>query len=185
MKKLKEDKLVALAYSSLVVAILSAFSTIVSYTNKNGVSRTFDLLDFLYEAKEFGAFVLREYKGTIYVQYQPFQLFLLIGLGAAAVACAFVGLLRLSKQTDNRLSFVLTLLGLLGTMAPSLTIFICIVALKDQYIGNITCGVYPVVSPLAMVVCIVAATRMRRRNLDARKKLEAAEGLIFRGGDLS
>ena len=69
-------------------------------------------------------------------------------------------------------------------MAPSVIIFICIVALKDYYLGTIACGIYPIVSPIAMIACIAAATKMRRRNIEYRKKLKEAEGLIFRGGDL-
>lgn len=185
MKKMKENKLVTVAYSSLAIAIVSAFTTIVAYTNRLGVHRAFSLIDFLTDARGFGNFVFNEYTGKTVWTYNASQLFLLIALGAAAVVCAFVGLMRLSKQTDNRLSFALTLFGLIGTMAPSLAIFICIVALKDHYLGTISCGIYPIVSPVAMLVCITAATQMRRRNIEYRKKLKEAEGLIFRGGDLT
>lgn len=185
MEKLKENKLVAIAYSGLAIAILSAFTTIVSYTNSSGIHRAFSLLDFLTEnANGFGEFVFYEYMGKVYVDYDNSQLFLLIALGVIAIICAFVGLMRLSKQTDNKLSFVLTIFGLIGTMAPSLIIFICIVALKDNYLGTISCGIYPIVSPIAMIMCIAAAVKMRRRNIEYRKKLKEAEGLIFRGGDL-
>lgn len=183
MKK-KENKLVTVAYSGLVIAILSAFTTIVEYTNSFGVHRTFSLIDFLTDAQGFGEFVFNEYMGKAYWVYNSAQLFALIALGAAAVVCALVGLSRLSKQTDNKLSFVLTILGLVGTMAPSLFIFVCIVALKDSYLGTISCGIYPVVSPIAMVVCIIAATQMHRKNVEYRRKLKEADGLIYRGGDL-
>jgi len=184
MKIIKENKLVAIAYSSLVISILSAFTTIVGYTNSRGIHRTFNLIDFLLDARGFGRFVFDEYMGRAYVQYEPWQLFILIALGAIAIVCAFVGLMRLSKQTDNETSFILTIIGLIATMAPSVIIFICIVALKENYIGTIVCGIYPIVSPVAMIACIAAATKMRRRNIEYRKKLKEAEGLIFRGGDL-
>ena len=184
MGKLKENKLVAVAYSTLAIAVLSAFTTIVSYTNGSGVHRSFSLIDFLSDAEGFGYFVFNEYLGKSYVKYKSWQLFLLIALGTAAIACAFVGLKRLSKQTDNQTSFILTILGLVGTMAPSVIIFICIVALKENYLGTISCGIYPIVSPIAMIVCIAAAAKMRRRNVEYRRKLKEADGLIFRGGDL-
>jgi hypothetical protein len=69
-------------------------------------------------------------------------------------------------------------------MAPSVVIFVCIVALKDNYLGTISCGIYPIVSPIAMIVCLSTTTQMRKRNVEYRKKLKEAEGLIFRGGDL-
>lgn len=184
MKKKKASKLTAIAYSGLAVAVLSAFTTIVGYTNRSGVHRTFNLLDFLTDASGIGSFVFKEYVGRTLVFYESWQLFVLIALGAAAIVCAFVGLLRLSNQTDNQLSFVLTLVGLIGTMAPSVVIFVCIVALKDNYLGTISCGIYPIVSPIAMIVCLCATTQMRKRNIEYRKKLKEADGLIFRGGDL-
>jgi len=184
MEKVKKNKLVAIAYSGLIISILSAFTTIVGYTNNSGIHRTFSLFDFLTDAQGFGDFVFKEYMGKAYVQYEPWQLFVLIALGAIAIVCAFVGLMRLSKQTDNQPSFVLTIIGLIATMAPSVIIFICIVALKENYLGTIACGIYPIVSPIAMIACIAAATKMRRRNIEYRKKLKEAEGLIFRGGDL-
>lgn len=184
MEKKKENKLTTIAYSGLAVAILSAFTTIVGYTNSSGVHRSFSLIDFLSDAQGFGSFVFNEYRGKVFVQYEPWQLFVLIALGAAAIVCSFMGLKKLSKQTDNETSFALTIMGLIGTMAPSVIIFILIVALKDNYMGTISCGIYPIVSPIAMIVCLYATTQMRKRNIEYRKKLKEAEGLIFRGGDL-
>lgn len=183
-EKIEKNRLVIIAYSSLAVAVLSAFTTIVEYTNSRGAHRAFSLLDFLTDAQGFGAFVFTEYRGKVYVQYEPWQLYVLIVLGALAIACALVGLMRLSKQTDNQISFVLTVIGLIGTMIPAVVIFICIVALKENYLGTIACGIYPIVSPIAMIACIAVVTKMRKRNIEYRKKLKEAEGLIFRGGDL-
>ena len=184
MEKIRQNKLVAIAYSGLIISLLSAFTTIVGYTNNAGVHKTFSLLDLLADAKGFGSFIFNEFTGKTYIYYEPWQLFVLIALGAAAIVLAFTGLNKLSKQTDNQASFVLTLLGLIATMIPAVVIFIEIIVLKDRYLGTISCGVYPVVSPIAMIACIAAATKMRRRNIEYRRKLKEAEGLIFRGGDL-
>lgn len=184
MRKIKENKLVAIAYSGLIIAILSAFTTIVGYTNVAGVHKTFSLIDFLVDAKELGSFVFHEFTGESLVNYHPWQLFVLIALGTVAIVFAFAGLLKLSKQTDNKTSYILTMIGLLITMAPSVVLFIEFTLLKDRYLGTVSCGIYPIVSPIAMIICIAAATKMRRRNIEYRKKLKEAEGLIFRGGDL-
>lgn len=184
MEKIKENKLVVIAYSGLIIAILSAFTTIVGYTNAAGVHKTFSLIDFLADADGFGSFIFSEYTGKAYVAYQPWQLFVLIALGAIAIVCAFTGLMKLSRQTDNKASYILTIIGLLMTMVPSVILFIEFTALKNRYLGTISCGIYPIVSPIAMIICIATATKMRRRNIEYRKKLKEAEGLIFRGGDL-
>lgn len=184
MKKLSDNKLIALAYSGLVISVSSAFTTIVGYTNSTGEHRTFSLIDFLTDSNGFGAFVFTEYIGRAYVQYKSWQLFLLITLGAIAIICALAGLMRLSRQTDNLLSFILTIIGLVMTMAPALIIIICTVALKEYYLGVISCGIYPLISPVAMTVCVVAATKMRRRNIAYRKKRKEVEGLLTKSGNL-
>lgn len=185
MKKSKDNKLIILAYTSLIISILSVFTTIVGYTNRNGVHRSFTLLDFLSNnGNGFDSFVSREYVGKIYwvIRMPTIRIFIFIGI--TAVICAFIGLSLISKQKENKASFILTLLGLLGTMAPALLIFSCIVVLKDNYLGNISFGLYPIVSPIAMLVCIAAATEMHRKNNEYKKKLKEANGLIFRAGDL-
>lgn len=184
MKKIKENRLVVIAYAGLIIAILSAFTTIVGYTNTAGIHKTFSVINLLADAEGFGSFIFDEYIGKAYVTYHPWQLFVLIALGVIAIVCAFTGLMKLSKQTDNKASFALTILGLLITMAPSVILFIEFTVLKNQYLGTISCGIYPIVSPIAMIICIAAATKMRRRNIEYRKKLKEAEGLLFRGGDL-
>ncbi|SDZ95503.1 hypothetical protein SAMN05216349_10317 [Oribacterium sp. KHPX15] len=183
-KKIKGDKLTIVAYTGLVIAVLSAFTTIVGYTNRDGVHRTFTIIDFLKDANGFGSFVFNEYTGKGLVVFAPWQLYVLIALGTVAIICSFIGLMKLSKQTDNRASYALTILGLIGTMAPSVVLFIEIFMLKSKYLGEISCGIYPIVSPIAMIVCIAAAVKMRRRNNQFRKKFKEAEGLIYRGGNL-
>lgn len=184
MSKIKEKKLVIVAYLSLAVAILSSLTTIVGYENSSGIYRSFSIIDMITDARGFGVFVFGEYTGPAVTVYQNWHLFILIALAAAAITCAIVGLFCLSNQTDNKLSFILTLFGLIGTMIPSVIVFICIVALKDLYHGTISCGIYPILSPIAMTVCLIAATKMRRRNVRARKRMKEAEGLIFKAGDL-
>lgn len=105
-------------------------------------------------------------------------------IGIIAVICAIVGLALLSKQKDNTWSFVLTLIGLFGTMAPAILIFICVILLGNDFKGTISAGIYPIVSIIAMIISIIAATQVYRKNKEYNRKLKEADGLIFRGGDL-
>lgn len=185
MEKLKENKLVVASYVSLAIAIFSVFTTIIGYTNESGVHRTFSLRDFLASnGNDFDSFVSWEYTGTVYwnIDIGIIRVFAVIGI--IAVVCAIVGVSMVSKQKENAGSFALALIGLLGTMAPSVLILICVVIMRNSYMGTISCGIYPIVSPIAMIVCIIATTQMHRRNIEYRKKLKDAEGLIFRGEDL-
>lgn len=125
-----------------------------------------------------------EYIGNVVVTIDIQIIRVLVVIGIAAIICAFLGIATLSKQKKNMWPFVLTLAGLIGTMIPSVIIFIAVLFLKSQYMGTLSCGIYPVVTPIAMIISMVTATQMHRRNQEYIKKMEAAEGLIFRGGDL-
>lgn len=187
VEKIKENKIMALAYVSLAVSILSAFTTIVGYTNANGEHRNFSLVDFLSpNGNGFDAFVSHEYIGKVYWDIDISIIHVFVVIGIMAFICAAVGLSIISRQKENTLSFALTILGLVGTMAPSVLILICIVALRGDYEGTIHCGIYPIVSPIAMLVCIFATMQTHRRNVEFKRKLDdaMAKGLISRAGDL-
>lgn len=185
MSKLKDDKLVLAAYISLAVAVLSVFTTIIGYTNSAGVHRSFSIIDLLNPgASGFEQFVSYEYVGVIYWNITMTHVTILAIISIVALIFAVVGLMLISKQKENRGSFALTVVGLIGTMMPSVILLIITVVLRASYKGRIYCGIYPIVSPIAMIVCIIATTQMHRRNLEAQKKLESVNGLIFKGGDL-
>lgn len=113
------------------------------------------------------------------LEYEPWQLFSLIAIGTASIVCAFAGLKRLTKQTDNQTSVVLTIIGLIGTMYPAVIIFICIVALRAAYRARLSHCV-----PCCIDRVLYATIQMRKRNIEYRRKLREAEGLIFRCGNL-
>lgn len=184
MKKILSNKLVIISYVCILVSIISMFTTIVGYTNSNGVYRSFSLADF-WKSNEFDTFVSYEYTGKVYLNIDISIIRVFAVIGIIAVICAIVGLAVLSKQKDNIWSFVLTLIGLIGTMAPALLIFICVILLGKDFKGTISSGIYPIVSVISMVISIIAATQVYRKNKEYNKKLKEADGLIFRGGDLS
>lgn len=185
METLKKHKLTILAYISLAVSILSVFTTVIGYTNSEGVHRIFTLVDFLLpNGNGFDSFVSCEYTGYVYMYVDISIIHIFVALGVVAIVCAVVGIYLISNQRENRISFVLTFIGLLGTVAPSVLILSCVILLKENYLGTITCGIYPIVSPIAMAICMYLAGKMHRVNIEYKKKLKAAEGLIFRGEDL-
>lgn len=185
MHRIKEDKLVKTAYVSLAIAILSVFTTIIGYTNSSGKHRSFTIIDFLTKnGNGFDSFVSYEYMGRVFYQINISEIKVLVFIGIVAVACAIIGVSSISNQKENKSSFVLALIGLIGTAIPSVLILVLVLILNGQYEGRISCGIFPIVCPIAMVICIIATTRMHRRNVEYQKKLEEAKDLIFRGGDL-
>ena len=182
---LKEDNLVKAAYASLAVAILSVFTTIIGYTNTAGEHRSFTIIDFLSkEGNGFDSFVSYDYTGNIFLTIDMSVIWWLAIIGIIGVICALIGISRISKQNDNKSSFMLAMIGSICTAIPSVLILIFVVLLNGNYRGTLTCGIFPIVCPIAMAICIVATTRMYRKNVESRKKLKDAEDLIFRGGDL-
>ena len=185
MKKLKSSWLVILAYASLAISILSIFTTIIGYTNAAGERRTFSLIDFLASGgHDFDAFVTREYTGKILFEVDISIVRIFVVVGIIAIILAILGLALISKQKENIFSFIFTIFGLLGTVAPSLFILFFIVLLGNKYAGTIHCGIYPIVSPIAMAICVFATTQMFIKNIAYKQKVKAAKGLIFNAGDL-
>lgn len=182
---MKRNGLVILAYASLAVAILSIFTTIVGYTNGGGEKRTFSIFDFMSaDGGDFDSFVSSEYMGKVYWDVDATIIKVFAVIGIVAFVCAILGLTMISKQKENKASFLLALIGLIGSAAPSILILICLIVLGGQYQGTIEVGIYPIVSPIAMIICILATTQMHRRNLESQKKMKEVEGLMFKGGDL-
>ena len=185
MKKLNINKLKVAAYVSLAVAILSAFTTIVGYTNYAGEHKTFTLFDFLGQnGNVFDLFVSYEYIGTIYwdVDIGIIRVFAILAI--IAIICAIAGVSMISRQKENRGSVILAIIGFIGTLAPSILILVCVIIFRNDYLGSISCGIYPIVSPIAMIICIIATTQMHRRNLEYKRKMKAVEGYLHKGGDL-
>lgn len=183
MEKVSQKRLVIIAYITLAIAVLSGFTTIIGYTNSKGIYKSFTLLDIMLSS-DFESFVMLEYHGSIDWDIDIVFVRVVAVVAIIAVLCAAVGLKLLSDQSESSKPFALTLIGLIGTMIPSLLLLICIVVLKNDYVGIISCGIYPVVSPIAMLISIYAAAQVHRKNIEYHKKLNNAKGLIYRGGDL-
>ena len=183
-KIIKEKlKLAVLAYLCIIISILSMFTTIVSYTNSEGVYRSFSVLDFLM-SDDYDTFVSGEYAGPVYWSVPVSVVRIFVVIAVLAEISAIVGLAILSKQKKTKWSFIFTIAGLIGMMAPCLLILIGVVLLADGYQGVIASGIYPIVSMTAMIISLFAVMRIQIKNMEYQKKLNEAEGLIFRAGDL-
>ena len=183
--KFTHKTLVRISFISLAVSLLSAFTTIIGYKNSKGVYHSFSVFDFISPGGNgFDRFVGNEYVGHVYWNIDISIIRIFVFLGIAAFICAIIGLVRISEQKENQSSFLLAVIGLIFTMAPSVVLLICTVALRGEYLGSIRCGIYPVVCPISMAICIYTTSEMHRKNLIYKKKLKEANGLIFKAGNL-
>ena len=171
------------AVGSLAVSILSLFTSIVSYTAPGGGTTHYNLINLL-SGTDFLDNVLWYYTGPVFWKMEGPTVSVLAFGAAAAMVCALMGLITLRKQRPNTWQFILTLVGLVGTTFPSFLVILAVMLSDNYFPGNISCGVSPVITPVAMVICILAVIRRRNKVLEQLRREMEAKGLVFQAGDL-
>ena len=175
------------AISCVAVSVLSLFLSVVSYTTTGGTSglkkSSYSIIDLIF-GTEFRKEVLAQYTGPVLWKMGGATVSILALVAVGALLCAVIGLITLRKQRPNRWNFVLTFIGVVGTAFPSFLIILAVFLSKKYFVGTVSCGISPIITPIAMVICMLAV--MRRKNAvaeQARREAEAA-GLIWKAGDL-
>lgn len=169
----------------LLVSVASLFLSIITYT----VGRreySYNLLDLI-RYEDFVDEVLVDYTGTFFLKWNGYEeriLLVIAGIGVAAIMLAVIGIITMQVQRRNTFSFILTLLGLVGTLIPACAILIAVLMSQDYFAGSISSGLYPVVTPVAMIFCIITVTWKYRRSRDERKAMRTAGQLMRKSGDL-
>ena len=90
----------------------------------------------------------------------------------------------MSRQRPNKGSFVLSLVGIIGTAIPSIIVMIAAPVSRQYLPGFFQVGVYPIITPIAMALCIVTVTRKHKKTQAEIQAAEKAKGLLRPGGDL-
>ena len=101
-----------------------------------------------------------------------------------AIVAAFVGVVTMSLQRPNTWQFVLALIGIIGTAIPSMLVFLAVILSKNYFPGSFSFGVYPVITPIAMALCMITVTKKHKKTQEEIRAAEKAKGLILPGGDL-
>ena len=167
----------------LAVSTLSLFSTIVVFSDANGQQFSYNIVDFI-KYERFSQEVMANYTGEWFRNIADSRIVILAVIGIAALVFSLIGILSMSLQRRNRWPFIMALMGLIGTAIPSAAIMIAVLASKQYFIGTISCGIYPIVTPIAMIVCIITVTWKRKRTVEEIEAAQRAEGLIHPAGDL-
>lgn len=168
----------------LIASVLTLFFPILLYTpaGSNKPYR-FSIVDLLTDSS-FERIVLNDYTGYVYWDIRTGTVVILSVMAVAAIICAIIGLVTLRAQYPSNMQFALAVIGAVGTAIPSILIFIAISMSKSGFRGTVRCGLYPIVTPIAMVAVLVLVINRFRRVLERRKAEQAARGLIRRAGDL-
>lgn len=180
MKKKNGNIWFFLAFTCIVLSLASMFLPIFRY-NYEGQEMNFNILDLVTESEDFDYYVINKYTGPVVWDISSNTVCILGLLGILALALAIGGLVTLKTQYPNTLNVILTIIGMIGIMVPSFTAIICVAVYGRYFVGELSLGVAPMISPVACLISIFAVVR---RKSKASREWKENNNLFFKGGDL-
>ena len=167
----------------IVASVASVFLPVLTYTYPNGQTVEFNLFSFTEPSQDL-LDILASYSGPYEMYIPQIWLTILAVLAVLAIIAAFIGVITMSLQRPNTWQFVLALVGIIGTAIPAIIVIIA-APVSQQYLpGTFQFGVYPIITPIAMVMCMITVTKKHKRTQAELRAAEKAKGLIRPGGDL-
>lgn len=179
---MKKNQWMYLVLGCIAFSVISLFLPILVYTYPRGTVVKLNIIDIA-NSRELTN-ILAEYTGPFPMEIPAGVATFLAVVAALAILVAFVGAITMSMQRPNTWQFCMTLDGIIGTGVPSLLIFLAVLLSRQYLPGTFRCGIYPVITPISMVVCMVTVTRKHRRSMAELQAQERAKHLIRPGGDL-
>lgn len=173
---MKRSTWLGITLSCLSLSILSMFLPVLTYVQPDGTEQAFNIVRVMQQDEL--AQILGQYTGSFVLEIDKSVLSLLAVIALLAVAAAFAGVITMSAQRPNNSQFVLAVVGLVGTMIPSILIFAAVILSKSYFPGSFHFGAYPVITPITMGICIYMVGRKHRytkAELEAQRR--AAEQL--------
>lgn len=166
----------------IIASVASIFLPVLTYQFPSGNKASFNVFGFI-EPDGLSA-ILRTYTGSFVVNIDAVVVTILAIAAVLAIVAAFVGVITMSLQRPNTWQFVLALVGIIGTAIPSVLIFLAVILSKNYFPGTFSFGVYPIITPIAMVLCLITVTKKHKKTQAELRAAEKAKGLIRPGGDL-
>lgn len=152
----------------LFFSVVSLVFPVLTYVHPSGKSQVFNLFKFL-NPKELG-YILNQYTGSFALAIEEQDIPVFATVAVLSIVAAFVGVITMSTQRPNFWQFILTMAGLIGTLIPSVLLFIVVISSIDYFPGSFKFGAYPVITPVSMGICIHMVTRKRKLT---REEIEA------------
>lgn len=172
-----------LALGCIAVSLLSLFLPIFQY-DLGTMSKKFNIIDLVNGNSDFNYYVITQYSGPVIWNIKPETVSILSVIAIAALICAVVGLITLRAQRPNTKNFVLTIIGMIGILLPSVTAIVCVVGLGKYYNGSLSLGIAPIISPIAIFISVGAVIRRKNKVAEELRKEVEKKGLIQKAGDL-
>lgn len=171
------------AIGCIMTSIISMFASVIVYINQVGNSSSYNIISLL-EGDDFSNYVLTKYTGPVLLRMPGYIVTLFAVIGIISIICAIVGLFTLRVQYPNTWQFVLTIVGLVGTLIPSGLIIFGVMASGQYFVGELRCGLYPIITPIAMAISVAAVLRRRDKVKQMNLERLASQGMIRKAGDL-
>lgn len=167
----------------LVASVASMFLPVLTYAYPTGDLERFNVISFV-QPPDSLMWILGDYSGSFVIDVNETVIVIAAIVAVLAIIAAFTGVITMSLQRQNTWQFVLALVGIIGTALPSVLIFLAVLLSKNYFPGTFRLGVYPIITPIAMVLCMITVTRKHKRTQAELQAMEKAKGLIRPGGDL-
>ncbi len=175
----------------IVASVLSLFLPVLVYETDcpcchrcpGTYSASFNIISFAAQSLELQD-ILADYSGPLHMNIDRVWLTLLAILAVLAIVAALVGVCTMSLQRPNKWQFIMALGGIIGTAIPAFIVLLAVVLSQEYFPGTFRCGVYPIVTPVAMVMCMLTVTKKHKRTQEEILAAERAKDLIRPGGDL-
>ena len=166
----------------LVVSVASLFLPVLRYKYPSGHITNLNILDFIKPEELNG--ILNTYSGALVIEIPRVVVTILAVCAALSIIVAFAGVITMSRQRPNTWQFIMTLAGMVGTAVPSVLILLAVVLSVSFFPGSFRPGVYSIVTPVTMALCMVTVTKKHKKTQAELRAEERAKGLIRPGGDL-
>lgn len=167
----------------IAASVASVFLPVLTYIYPSGREVSFNLFGFTQPSEDL-LNILASYDGPYQMYVDKIWITILAVLAVMAIIAAFVGVITMSLQRPNTWQFVLALVGIIGTAIPAIIVIIAAPVSQQFLPGTFRFGVYPIITPIAMVMCMITVTKKHKRTQAEIRAAEKAKGLIRPGGDL-
>ncbi len=167
----------------IVASVASLFLPVLTWVNPHGIEVPFNIVDFVEQSPTLFS-ILSTYSGPLSMNIDQIWLTILAILAVLAIIAALVGVITMSMQRPNTWQFTMTLVEMIGTAIPAILVLVAVPLSRTYFLGTFQCGVYPIITPIAMILCVITVTKKHKLTQAELRAVEKAKGLIRPGGNL-
>lgn len=163
-------------------SIISLLFPILTYIHPTGKTQVFNIFGFL-RPDELGK-VLSQYTGSVALSIEQQDIPFFAVIAVLSIVAAFAGVITMSVQRPRFWQFIMAMTGLIGTLIPSVLLFIVVISSINYFPGNFKFGSYPIITPFTMSLCIYMVTRKHKLTQVEIQAEKIAAQYLHTMGDL-